>query len=809
MIARTNPCPRYFRILANCLTAAFSLATAAAQGVITSQQMNHVAGSIKEISAGADGSVFALSTTSTGSANGVSNYTVHKWNNSKAGWDTLTGASGYKIAVAADGSPWLVTAQGAVWRWNKTTASFEQQPGGGSNIAAGPDGSIYVNGGTPANGNFDHPMYKWNGSSWTPIAGASMQMAVEPLGTPWALASSGVAFRLFPDTRLGWGIVPGGLKMTHIAVGASGHVWASGSDDVASGNHSTYQWDGQKWVNTQAQTVRVAVEPDGRPWFVTAAGGVWRGEPQPVPMGLFGKVTPPPPPPPTPAAGADDDICWKVTSGRGVGKVPSYCPQGTVQDDTGALCYPVCQSGYNGVGPVCWDFPSRSYGRGAGKIKDGCGIGNEYDTGLCYPQCQANSSGVGPVCWGSCGGKYPVNCGAACAVSDLHCASAIVKMVTSVAESAVSIFGMVVSGGATAAGTAAFKAAAKSTAAAGTKAATKAGLKAFILQQARDQARDIADGEAEALAQQAAENYLQTAAGGSASFDPASLDPTGIASVVQAFNKPMCEAQLISTVTPADPLTTINTTVFAVTSDNQLMANSGWAWIKVPGGANTSYVSVALDGTIWRLDTAGKAWAWNGTAWTQFGPSNTFKAISTAGGMKAWAVGTDGAVYKFDGKQFMKMEANLKVLRINTAAEFYALSPENISIGEDGTLYVSGRASNGMVGILKWDAVGERFTTHFYGQTESSAISAANQLYMLAATGVLATTSGGGIVQGVGGSPQGVRGVAAGGTGEIWFLDQNNQPGRIVKFIPGSGNLGPTIDTTLFSATTVKQIAIR
>ena len=808
MIARINPCRQYFKIVANCLAAAALLPPAAAEGVITSQQMSRVGGSIKEISAGADGSVFALSTTSTGSANGVSNYTVHKWNNSRSDWDSLTGASGYKIAVAADGSPWLVTAQGAIWRWNKTKASFEQVPGGGSNIDASADGSIYLNGGTPANGFFDNSMYKWNGSSWAPIAGASMQMAVEPLGTPWALASSGVAFRLFPDTRLGWGTVPGGLKMTYIAVGASGQVWASGSDDVGGGNHSTYQWDGQKWINTQAQTVRVAVEPDGRPWFVTAAGGVWRGQPQPVPMALFGKVTPPPPPPPAPTASADDDICWKVTNGRGVGKVPSYCPQGTVQDDTGLLCYPVCQSGYNGIGPVCWDFP-KSYGRGAGKIKDGCGIGNEYDAGLCYPQCSANSSGVGPVCWGTCGGKYPVNCGAACAVSDLHCASAIVKMVSSVAESAVSIFGMVVSGGATAAGTAAFRAAAKSAASAGVKAATKAGLKAYLIQQAKDLARDLAEGEAEALATQAAENYLQTVAGGETGFDPASLDPTGIASVVQSFNKPMCEAQLISTVTPADPLTTINTTVFAVSNDGNLWANSGWVWIRVPGGANTSSVAVALDGTIWRLDTSGKASVWSGTGWTQFGPANTFKAITTAGGMKAWAVGADNAVYRFDGKQFMKMEGSLKVLVSGTSNNFRPLTPENIAIALDGTLYVSGRADSSIAGILKWDAVGERFSTIFYGQTESTSISSANRLYMLAITGVLATTSGGNIVQGIGNSPQGVQAVATGASGEIWFLNQNRQPSRVVKFTPGSGNLAPSIDTTVFDTQPFKQIAIR
>lgn len=71
--------------------------------------------------------------------------------------------------------------------------------------------------------------------------------------------------------------------------------------------------------------------------------------------------------------------CWKRAHGRGAGHVLNSCPGGTEQD--GALCYPHCRHGYNGVGPVCWQNcpggfrddgafcgkPS-SYGRGAGYV---------------------------------------------------------------------------------------------------------------------------------------------------------------------------------------------------------------------------------------------------------------------------------------------------------------------------------------------------------------------------------------------------------------------------------------------------------
>ena len=89
-------------------------------------------------------------------------------------------------------------------------------------------------------------------------------------------------------------------------------------------------------------------------------------------------------------------------------------------------------------------------------------------------------------------------------------------------------------------------------------------------------------GEAESLAVSGVESFFQHAAGGEPSFDPASLDPTGIGNALQASRKPMCEAQLISTIVPADPMTTIQTTVFAIDQSNNLLANSGWAWTKVP-----------------------------------------------------------------------------------------------------------------------------------------------------------------------------------------------------------------------------------
>ncbi|KAG2481873.1 hypothetical protein HYH03_019166 [Edaphochlamys debaryana] len=83
--------------------------------------------------------------------------------------------------------------------------------------------------------------------------------------------------------------------------------------------------------------------------------------------------------------------CYKSSYSRGAGTTPATCPSGTEQ--SGLLCYPLCQSGYTGGISVCWQncpsgFPDAgttctkpgSYGRGAGYFS--------------LSQCQADNSQV-------------------------------------------------------------------------------------------------------------------------------------------------------------------------------------------------------------------------------------------------------------------------------------------------------------------------------------------------------------------------------------------------------------------------------
>jgi hypothetical protein len=318
------------------------------------------------------------------------------------------------------------------------------------------------------------------------------------------------------------------------------------------------------------------------------------------------------------------DICWKDTYGRGVGAVPP--PQfacGANEYDAG-LCYPKCQAGYDGVGPVCWEscpagftntgghclkpgaygrgagypwkfgdalndsgmkarceadhgagnceksgaifYPKckagfnavgccvcspacpsgmldigvscqkRSYGRGVGTVPTECAPGWEYDAGLCYKPCTPGSDGVGPVCWGSCSGAYPVDCGAACGVSESACAGAIIRQVASTGQVALNLAALASGGGAVVvAGRTAAQAAGRSVMSAAARQAAKAALQ----QQLRSGLTKYAvTASSLSVLDRVSEGLLAAKENGE--FDYAALDPTGIAFVVQSFDKPIC-----------------------------------------------------------------------------------------------------------------------------------------------------------------------------------------------------------------------------------------------------------------------------
>ncbi len=241
---------------------------------------------------------------------------------------------------------------------------------------------------------------------------------------------------------------------------------------------------------------------------------------------------------------------WKFGDGLSDSGMFSRCrsahPEGCEKD--GAVVYPKCRPGYHKVGCcVCSpDCPSGfsdggatcnkpSYGRGAGTVPTLCEKGRYNQAGLCYRNCDSGySTGLGPVCWKSCPASAPFNCGAGCALTQAECQAHTLDQVMSVMSLVVTIMQEVETGGFSLewnelsnGGKAAYVQMAKN---AIKNAAVKNMSKDEVIKTLRDQGINVGLNQMDNLA---------NAATGQ-DFDFYSLDPTGIASVVKAYNHKIC-----------------------------------------------------------------------------------------------------------------------------------------------------------------------------------------------------------------------------------------------------------------------------
>lgn len=90
------------------------------------------------------------------------------------------------------------------------------------------------------------------------------------------------------------------------------------------------------------------------------------------------------------------------------------------------VCTATCPTGMKDGGQNCW---KNTYDRGVGKLKE-CGPGLEMDPGgLCYSPCGNGYSGVGPVCWAQCPAKLSFNCGMGCAATEAQCGIVMTEQV--------------------------------------------------------------------------------------------------------------------------------------------------------------------------------------------------------------------------------------------------------------------------------------------------------------------------------------------------------------------------------------------
>jgi hypothetical protein len=118
---------------------------------------------------------------------------LYKWNGST--W--LNGGGGPVLRVAVDplGQPWTITSAGVVRKlvggiggtWTALPAlAFAV----GVDIGVGPEGTVWIVGGSVQNGGAG--IFRWTGSHWAQVAGGAANISVAPGGAPWITTSTTV-----------------------------------------------------------------------------------------------------------------------------------------------------------------------------------------------------------------------------------------------------------------------------------------------------------------------------------------------------------------------------------------------------------------------------------------------------------------------------------------------------------------------------------------------------------------------------------------------------------------------------------------
>jgi hypothetical protein len=208
-----------------------------------------------------------------------SNNTIFKWDPVAATWVQSTGTAN-RIAVQADGVPWIVDASGSIYQRSSNSATsglWQQRAGCAVDVGVGLDGSVWIVG-CSATGH-GYGTFKWNGSTWvmdtTGVGGT--RIAVDSSGTPWLVDSIGQIFkRSSADPSTGtWIVVAGGAR--DIGVGAAGYPWIVGTSAV-SGGFNIFARDEQlgTWVSVPGAATQISVGRNARPWTTDAVGAIRR-----------------------------------------------------------------------------------------------------------------------------------------------------------------------------------------------------------------------------------------------------------------------------------------------------------------------------------------------------------------------------------------------------------------------------------------------------------------------------------------------------------------------------------------------------
>ncbi len=252
----------------------------------------------KSLASSAKGEVFALSM----------NDELLLWNVKSGRWlvqfmptdSTFSSSTGLRgLAVDPKGNPWLVAADGAVWR--KTELGWKAIPGkDAQSLSIGPEGTAYV--ATIAS---DLMWLDERENIWKPATGQAATVAVGPAGMPWRVSNSSELFasKLFleqseqktqqkiadkPPTGLPVFVLPPPAAVMSLPKTVTVASFEGSFVDVSAASQTVFvvKSDGELACFNPAQKTfsainaglirKVSVDRGGQPWLVTGNGDVLR-----------------------------------------------------------------------------------------------------------------------------------------------------------------------------------------------------------------------------------------------------------------------------------------------------------------------------------------------------------------------------------------------------------------------------------------------------------------------------------------------------------------------------------------------------
>lgn len=149
-----------------------------------------IAGTASDIGIGADGSVFAISTTVYSPSGG---FTILKWNGTT--FVTMTDCSGIHIAVSPNGIPWVANKSNVVYQFSGNVLWNVVSGVSANDIAIGTDGQVYVTNASTGVAGYQPPIYKYNSTTtaWTQLPGIfGTSISAGTAGKIWWIDETGL-----------------------------------------------------------------------------------------------------------------------------------------------------------------------------------------------------------------------------------------------------------------------------------------------------------------------------------------------------------------------------------------------------------------------------------------------------------------------------------------------------------------------------------------------------------------------------------------------------------------------------------------